>query len=553
MSKVLTPQKLRKNPAMAYSIVIVTKNMERFIVILVRIAQVAKRLGQPVICFPLPLTGQVAKFLSPELTQRLRDDFPQLYGFFVRGLSGVMDVNMRNELGVSNGCPFLYHSLCLEKPGSADASQSSLGDGSGFDNGVDDMNVHMQFDEDDLAEMGFSTNPDDQAFSSLLESTESILLSPSSTAPTSALNAGVSAASADAEAPLPASMLSFAAQLSAAAKSPTPIHEARDVIISARPGSLVMLNQAPYTVNILLPNHDVNLFRGISLSDQQVIIPLTCCRYKEMPLPTYVLHRMPTWQARVGSAAEDAPGPGVGSGSGSGSGQGQGQQGRKKSRKEKAPKLYYFSFGANPALAITFHKSQGSTKTFGVLCLENSPQPPFVTHPTFFVGISRMPLGDNCGVLPVVMDKHPFQHLDSLSPPEDWLIFLCGFAPIHAADGQPTYQLIEWQPDLCLEAYIRVQDHAAAQKAAAWQRAKQFKETGSSDSESFVIDFTVDFIIDWHGPCIFFIEYCHLRLCTIAFFARCYRCRRCSFSTSTDQPQQQHQIYQEAINFKFLH
>ena len=134
-------------------------------------------------------------------------------------------------------------------------------------------------------------------------------------------------------------------------------------IDSCEPGAIIELKYVPFTVNVRL-NEDIQSWDPAeTLDPTQVVIPLRMS--KKRPREFKSLGRQ---------AASLAT--------------------------KSTKKLAYYDFGFELAYAVTYHKVQGQTLSKVILDL-NGINSSTLSLPAFYVGLSRVRLGDNIRILPI--------------------------------------------------------------------------------------------------------------------------------------------------------
>ena len=134
-------------------------------------------------------------------------------------------------------------------------------------------------------------------------------------------------------------------------------------IASSEPGTIVELKHVPYSVNVRL-NEDIQYWDPAeTLDPTQVVIPLRMS--KKRPREFRSLGR------QAASLAS-----------------------------KSTRKLAYYDFGFELAYAVTYHKVQGQTLSKVILDL-NGSNSSTLSLPAFYVGLSRVRLGNNIRILPI--------------------------------------------------------------------------------------------------------------------------------------------------------
>ncbi len=93
--------------------VCVSSNRARAFIIQTRAADVARRLGVPLVRWRLPLTSTVVEHCTREQLDELYANDPRLWGIFIQGGAAYLSENLKTEREVSNGTPVTMHSLIL--------------------------------------------------------------------------------------------------------------------------------------------------------------------------------------------------------------------------------------------------------------------------------------------------------------------------------------------------------------------------------------------------------------------------------------------------------
>jgi hypothetical protein len=114
-SMVLTKSDVDKDELWRTAPVVVCGNLHRTGLIRTMAPIIASKLKAPVICWHLPLTGNVGESLSVEQAEELYAQDPRLTAVVIPGYTGYLNKSLNPDRVASNGTPFLYHSVTLDE------------------------------------------------------------------------------------------------------------------------------------------------------------------------------------------------------------------------------------------------------------------------------------------------------------------------------------------------------------------------------------------------------------------------------------------------------
>ena len=121
---VLTAKDITDDPEFLNCTIYGCSNRQRALFVALRAIGVATRLGVPVIRWRKPFSGQGS--YSRELLDRVYEDNPILWTYFIPGSEGYIVKSIRPARGISNGTKIRFHSITLGTPVPSDSEYYSM-------------------------------------------------------------------------------------------------------------------------------------------------------------------------------------------------------------------------------------------------------------------------------------------------------------------------------------------------------------------------------------------------------------------------------------------
>jgi len=126
---VLTAADVSLDPLWRTAPVVVSGNIQRTDLIMARAPSIALSLNEAAITWRFPLIGDVGESLTDAQAAELYRTDPRLSAVFIRGYKGYLNSSLTSaatDRHVSNGTPFVYHSLTLDSESSTYDSDLEL-------------------------------------------------------------------------------------------------------------------------------------------------------------------------------------------------------------------------------------------------------------------------------------------------------------------------------------------------------------------------------------------------------------------------------------------
>ena len=152
---VITARDVAEDPKWSDAPICVCGNRHRMGLVEARARSIALRLGVPVVRWRVAIAGVHAQLLSDEQADILFQSDPRLVGYFIQGFGGYLNENVKPDRRVSNGSPFIFHSLTLGKKEGADCDDA---DRAGIENDEARIRAALPGDVVELSAPPFSVN-----------------------------------------------------------------------------------------------------------------------------------------------------------------------------------------------------------------------------------------------------------------------------------------------------------------------------------------------------------------------------------------------------------